>query len=110
MTAYADLEMGLHRRDTDSYAIELRFSQPDSEADIRLVRGDPALVQFDMERLRSLSLDEAAYGQLLSQTLFRDAAVQTAFAQARSTAQTLDAFLRLRLFIGPSAPELHSLR
>ena len=27
-----------------------------------------------------------------------------------STAQTLEASLRLRLFIGPSAPELHSLR
>jgi hypothetical protein len=110
MAAYADLEIGLHRRDTGSYAIELRFSQPESDADIRLVRGDPALVQFDIERLRALSLDDAAYGQLLSQSLFGDPAVQTAFAQARSTAQTLDAFLRLRLFIGPSAPELHSLR
>ena len=109
MTAYADLEMGLHRRDSDSYTIELRFSQPESDADIRLVRGDPALVQFDMERLRALTLDQAEYGQLLSQSLFADPAVQTAFAQARSTAQTLEAFLRLRLFIGPSAPELHSL-
>jgi CHAT domain/SIR2-like domain len=110
MTAYADLEMGIHRRDADSYAIELRYSQPDSDADIRLVRGDPALVQFDMERLRALTLDATAYGQLLSQGLFSDPTVQTAFAQARSTAETLDAFLRLRLFIGPSAPELHSLR
>jgi hypothetical protein len=110
MTAYADLEMGLHRRDTGSYAIELRFSQPDSEADIRLVRGEPAQVQFDMERLRALALDDAAYGQLLSQSLFGDPDVQSAFAQTRSTAQALDAFLRLRLFIGPSAPELHSLR
>jgi hypothetical protein len=37
MTAYADLEIGLHRRGTGSYAIELRFSQPESEADIRLI-------------------------------------------------------------------------
>jgi WD domain, G-beta repeat len=110
MTAYADLEMGLHRRDIGSYTIELRFNQPDSDADIRLVRGDPALVQFDMERLGAFTLDDAAYGQLLSQSLFSDPAVRTAFAQARSTAQTLDAFLRLRLFIGPSAPELHNLR
>ena len=35
--------------------------------------------------------------------------MQTAFAQARSSAQTLQVPLRLRLFIGPSAPELHSL-
>src|SRR5882724_27456 len=90
--------------------IELSFSQPESDADIRLVRGDPALVQFDMEHLRALPLDQAEYGQLLSQSLFSDPAVQTAFAQARSTAQTLEACLRLRLFIGPSATELHSLR
>ena len=43
-------------RDSDSYTIELRFSQPESDADIRLVRGDPSLVQFDMERLRALTL------------------------------------------------------
>jgi hypothetical protein len=109
MTAYADLEVGLHRRDSDSYAVELRFNRPDSEADVRLIRGDPSLVQFDMDRLRTLALDDAAYGQLLSQCLFADPAVQTAFAQARSTVQALDASLRLRLLIGPSAPELHSL-
>ena len=63
-----------------------------------------------MDRLRALPLDPAAYGQLLGQSLFADPAVQTAFAQARSTAQTQEVPLRLRLFIGPSAPELHSLR
>jgi hypothetical protein len=59
-------------RDAGRYAIELRFNQPESDADIRLVRGDPALVQFDMDRLRVLTLDDSAYGQLLSQSLFSD--------------------------------------
>lgn len=36
--------------------------------------------------------------------------MQTAFAQARSTAQALEVPLRLRLFIGPSTPELQSIR
>jgi hypothetical protein len=36
--------------------------------------------------------------------------VRAAFAQARSGAASLDAPLRLRLFVGPSAPELHNLR
>ena len=62
-----------------------------------------------MEGLRALALDDAAYGQLLSQSLFADPAVQTLFAQARSTTQTQDVSLRLRLFIGPSAPEMHRL-
>jgi hypothetical protein len=110
MTPYADLEIGLHRRDADHYGVELRFSHPESDADIRLVRGDPSLVQFDFDRLRELALDPQDCGRLLAQSLFADAAVQTALAQARSTAQSLDVPLRLRLFIAPGAPELHDLR
>jgi CHAT domain/SIR2-like domain len=110
MTSYADLECGLHRRDADSYAVELRFSRPGDEAESRLMRDEPALVQFDVDHLRVLTFDPAAYGEHLSKFLFADPALQTAFAQARSAAQALQVPLRLRLFIGPSAPELHSLR
>ena len=39
-----------------------------------------------------------------------DPNVQSAFDQARSSSQSLNLPLRLRLLIGPSAPELHSLR
>lgn len=106
MTPYADLECGLHRRDANSYTVELRISQPGDDADIRLVR----LVQFDTDLLRTLGLDPAAYGAHVSQSLFADPAVQTEFAKARSATQALQVPLRLRLFVGPSAPELHSLR
>jgi len=49
MTSYADLELGLHRREGGSYAVEFRFSQPESDADIRLGQGNPVLAQFDFE-------------------------------------------------------------
>src|SRR5262245_25236446 len=107
--AYADLEIGLHRRDGDAYAVEMRFSHPDSDADIRLVQ-DMALVRFDAARLREEVLDPLAYGAVLSESLFAAPTIQTAFNQARSSAQSLDVPLRVRLFIGPTAPELHSLR
>ncbi len=110
MKKYADLEIGLHRRDADRYQIELRFSRPDSEADDRLARGDALYVRFDMEHLRSLLWDDAAYGKALAESLFASQEVWNAFDKARTVAQTLDAPLRVRLFIGPSAPELHSLR
>ena len=110
MATYADLEIGLHRRDADSYAVELRFSQPESDADVRLVPSGPAAVQLDVDRLGALAQDVAAYRRLLSESLFADPAVRTAFNEARSAAQALDVPLRLRLFIGPSAPELHGLR
>jgi hypothetical protein len=109
MTQYADLEISLHRHSTDAYSVEFRFSQPDSDADIRLAKGEPALAQFDLDKLSSQVYDPAAYGENLSQSLFADPAVQTAFAQAMTSAQSLDAAVRLRLLIGPSAPELHNL-
>lgn len=106
---YADLELGLHRWDATQYLIEFRFSLPDSDAEIRLTQSTPALATFDFEALRA-QVDYAQYGQALSQSLFTDANVLAAFLQALSTAQAQDLPLRVRLLIGPSAPELHALR
>ncbi|HSR31657.1 MAG TPA: CHAT domain-containing protein, partial [Anaerolineae bacterium] len=109
MTVYAELEIGLHRRDAERYGVELRFIHPGGDADVRLSSDRPAMAQFDLERLRDLTVDADAYGQLLTESLFADPEVKTALAQAYSSTQTLDVPLRLRLFIGPSAPELHGL-
>ena len=109
MNEYADLEISLHRHDASSYAVEFRFSQPESDADIRLGVGQPALAQFDLEALNAQAHDPAAYGQALSRSLFSDSALQVAFGQARASAQSLDVPIRLRLLVGPSAPELHRL-
>jgi hypothetical protein len=110
MTGYADLEIGLHRRDTENYGVELRFLHPEGDADVRLIGAVPALVQFDLDRLRELAGDADAYGQTLTDSLFANSAVREGFLQARSSAQSLDLPLRLRIFVGPSAPELHGLR
>jgi len=112
MADSAELEIGLYRHDAESYAVEMRFSMPDSDADIRLVRsaGQPALIQIDVDRLRTLALDPDAYGKQLGAHLFGNLAVQAAFNQARASAQTHEAPLRLRLLIDPGAPELHAIR
>jgi CHAT domain/SIR2-like domain len=107
VTAYADLEIGLHRWDADSYGVDLRCSRPDSDADLQVVRGG---VRFDLDGLRTLSLDPVAYGRLLGENLFSNRDIQTTFREARSNAQSRNAQLRLRLSIHPSAPELHGLR
>ena len=109
MTAYADFEIGLHRRDAEHYGVELRFIHPGGDADVRLTSDRSVTLQFDLGRLREMALDTEAYGQFLAESLFADPDVRTAFAQAISSAQSLDVPLRLRLFIGPSAPELHDL-
>jgi CHAT domain/SIR2-like domain len=108
--AYADLEIGLHRQDADSYRIELRFSMPKSDSEIRLGGDTPILVHLDMDELCAQELDPDAYGLLLGERLFNNARMKTAFAQAISNAQSNEVPLRLRLFVGPSAPELNALR
>lgn len=108
--AYADLELGLHRRDADSYVVELRFVQPDSDAEIRLAGAEPAVARFDLAALRALEQSPAAYGEALAAALFASREVRQALAQARAGAASLGGGLRMRIFVGPSAPELHSLR
>jgi hypothetical protein len=107
--AYGELEIGLHRRDAEHYQVELRFSQAGSDAEVRLSRGEPTLARFDLDRLRELQADGAAYGRELGASLLADPYLRQGLAQARSVAQSLGAPLRLRLFVGPSAPEMHSL-
>jgi len=110
MNKYAELEIGLHRRDAGSYSVDFRFSQPESEADVRLAQSQSTQVTFDFDQLKEIAHDAEAYGTKLTQDFFADPAVSNAFSQARTSAQSLDYPLRLRLLIGPSAPELHSLR
>jgi hypothetical protein len=110
MMDYVDLEIGLHRYDTDAYAVELRFSQPGSDADVRPARDTLPLARFDFARLRELELDISGYGQCLAAGLFADSSVLATFAHARGAAGTLDVPLRVRLYIGPGLPELHRLR
>ena len=109
MTAYVDLEVGLHRRNVDYYEVQLRISQLDSDADISPPQNGPQLVKLDLERLRSLERMDLDYGRELSKSLFKDERVLKAFKGAHDVAQSHNQALRFRLVIGPSAPELHSL-
>lgn len=109
MTDFADLELGIHQREAGVFTVEMRFSQPGSDADIRIGQGRPASVQFDFQSLLQKSEDPSAYGAALTQSLFADKDLLAAFAQARASAQTGQTPLRIRLSIGPSAIELNSL-
>ncbi|MFZ5879214.1 MAG: CHAT domain-containing protein [Chloroflexota bacterium] len=109
MTEYADLELGLHRREAGTFTVEMRYSQPDSDADIRIGQARPVAAQFDFQELQLKSPDPAAYGALLTRSLFADPNLLSAFSQARASAQTAQSPLRIRLAIGPSAPELNNL-
>jgi hypothetical protein len=110
MTDFADLEISLHRRDTGPYAVEFRFSLPSSEAVVSVGQGRQIHAYFDLEELDKLSYDPQGYGKLLTQYLFSDSEIKTAFVKARASVQPVGTPLRVRLVIGPSAHHLHSLR
>ena len=107
MTDYADLEIGLHRRDGVTWRVEVRYSQQESDADINV---EGALtVDIDPSELEELELDPEAYGRTLGQALL-GGDVGDAYRQAIAAAQTQGVTLRVRLFVGPSATALHGLR
>ncbi len=110
MTNYADLELGLHRYEAGAYAVEMRFSLPDSDTDTRLGQGEQISVNLDLEELSALSALPDEYGRALTGALFASPELKTAFIQAVTGAEAQDASLRLRLLIGSSAPELHGIR
>lgn len=110
MTQFADLEIGIHRHEVDAYSLEFRMVQPESDADIRLGQNEAVLARLDLEGLNRLLSAPVEYGRKLSQDLFADPGARSAFDQARASAQSLEAPIRLRLMVGPSAPELHALR
>jgi CHAT domain/SIR2-like domain len=108
MTAYPELEIGLHRFDAEAWTVDLRFTDPESDGfDSRATTTD----LVDVQHLRELHADDRAYGMVLGQALLADPAIRERFARARAVAQARKLPLRLRLFIGPSAaPELQQLR
>ncbi len=109
MAEYAELEIGLHRRDAASYTVEFRFSQPNSEVDVRLGNGQPAQVEIDLDQLNELAYEPDEYGKKLTEIFFGNLSIRTAFIQAKTSSETLSTPLRVRLMIGPSAPRLHGL-
>jgi hypothetical protein len=113
-----DLELGLHRREAEAYEFEIRFSTPESDAETWIAARVPVGIndlkavgqpKFDIEVLGQTKYDVDDYGRKLFKYLFADTEVTKAFAKARAIADERKASLRVRLLVGSTAPELHSL-
>ncbi|HEY3310035.1 MAG TPA: CHAT domain-containing protein [Anaerolineales bacterium] len=110
MTKYADLEISLHHAEALTYSLDFRFIDPDSETDVSLEQGRDAYATFDFQKFAGLVYEPEAYGKMLSDCLFADSAIRSAFDNARvRVSATEDKALRFRLLIGANAPELHQL-
>jgi WD40 repeat protein len=107
MSHHADLEISLHRHETQSDQVRLRLRLPGHDAP----RDSSALVpRFDLDSLGALATDPVRYGQALTDALLADEALKLFLAQARALAADRGIPLRTRLYLDPHAPELHELR
>ncbi|MBO9318740.1 MAG: CHAT domain-containing protein [Chloroflexus sp.] len=113
MDEILDLEFSLRSLGNHRYAVTLSYTDPESDTDVRIERGSiDHPIRFDIERLRELASDPAAYGTALGSMLFSDPDILAQFTAARSIARRgrRPTPIRFRLFIAPSASELHTLR
>ncbi len=106
-TLYPELEIGLHRLAAEAVQVELRFCDPASEAEVPSEKGPAAL---DLAELLTLQQDPRAYGEALAAQVFADERVRGLYSRVKTAVEASGRFLRLRLLVGPSAPELHGLR
>ncbi len=104
---HAELEVGIHRAQGDGYQVELRFTNPASDAETAPAKG---ACDLRPAALAELLLEPGAYGKALAEQLFADEGIRRMYGQVMAAANAGGHLLRLRLHVGASAPELHDLR
>jgi CHAT domain/SIR2-like domain len=105
---YAELEIRLSRvRKAGRYQVALGFKTTD-DAERLPVGGATAL---NLEALDEL-VDTAgnAYGLALAEGLFHSADVRKRYGEFKAAVEGADEFMRVKLFVDRSAPDLHPLR
>ncbi len=108
MSAYADLEIKLFKRDDDRYTVELDFSQVGSDTEARLLGDEPTYLDLNLEKLDGLIYSSEEYAIELSKS-FWVGELHNAFDIACARASALSAALRIRLSIERRATALHGL-
>lgn len=109
MTDYADLEITLRRGDGVNWSVDTRFSQPGSDADVRMSGSGESPVTLDLDKLLEIGDESLEYGRELGRGLL-GGEVGATYRQARAAADSRGRPLRVRLLVGPDAPELHAVR
>lgn len=105
--AYAELELKLECVQADVYQVELRFINPGSEEETTPKR---ALCSLNPLALLPLQQNPKAYGETLTDQLFHEQEIRSFYSQVKAAIESADQYLRIRLLVGSSAPELHALR
>lgn len=98
---YTEREIACRCFQAEAWEVELRYSNPESEADVPRGKG---LAVFDLAELLALQHDPRAYGETLAARLFHAEPVRTLYLQAHTTVEAGGLALQLRLRIEPMHP------
>src|ERR1039457_515519 len=104
---YGEIEIGLHRVQPEAYEVGLRITDPETDAEIAPARGQ---TRISLDKLQLLLYSPLDYGQTLTDQLFQDPKLREFYGRNKAVFDTNEIMIRLRLLVGPSAPELHRLR
>jgi hypothetical protein len=105
-----DLELSIHRSDPISFTVELRADRGGADAETAICAVPNITFDFAALRRAVAALDYDGYGKILTKSLFGHADLEQAFITACARADEQNADVRLRLFITPTAVDLHRLR
>lgn len=103
----ADLEIALNQSASSTYAVSVRYANPEDTE----IRGTVfGIANINFEEFSNVPLERKEYGQQLCEQLFFDQRVRSYFNEARMDAEKSQRPLRLRLSLDPDDPHLHDLR
>ena len=111
MNDCCDLELTIHRQD-QKYAVDFRFSDPNSQADVGAGARTEMFASFDPGKLQGYLIkgDMKGYGEELTRQFFSDNNLVTEFSGFRRAIEREEDRLRVRLNIRPSAQALYRFR
>ncbi|MCI5162524.1 MAG: hypothetical protein D3917_11015, partial [Candidatus Electrothrix sp. AX5] len=101
-----ELKINILRPREGKCQIELRFSNPGSDAESTPMR---TTCPLNPQELLPLQLDPAGYGKALADQLFHEPEALAFYREIRAVTEAMDQVLRVRLR-ADNAPDLHALR
>ncbi len=101
-----ELKINILRPREGKCQIELRFSNPGSDAESTPMR---TTCPLNPQELLPLQLDSAGYGKALADQLFHEPEALAFYREIRAVTEATDQVLRVRLR-ADNAPDLHALR
>ncbi len=97
---YPELEIGVGRESGGRYRVELRFSDPKSQA---LPAPATGLSELNLDDLTQLRLEPDSYGKALAHQLFAGGDSEAMYQRAKAVAEDQEVPLRIRLLVKSSA-------